>query len=110
MDAMAVDPTLAVAVTSVLTAAISVVGGVAVAVVNNRRETTNAAETAAEGEAEKAREEREAATAARLALRDEQIDALEWKVRNREARIAQLEIDLAAAQAENQRLKGQTSE
>lgn len=91
----AVDPTLAVGVVSVLTAIVTTAGGIAVAVINNRREATNAAQAASDAESEKASQDIERANAARLALRDEQIAALEWKVRNREAKIAELELRLA---------------
>lgn len=107
MTPSVVDPTLAVGVVSVLTAIVTTAGGIAVAVINNRREAVNAAVSAADAEADRAAEEREKATAARLALRDEQIDALEWKVRNREARIVQLETELAVEIARhNQEMRG----
>lgn len=107
MALFAVDPTLAVGVVSVMTAIVTTAGGIAVAVINNRREATNAAQAASDAEAEKAAEAMERANAARLALRDEQIAALEFKVRNREAKIAELELRLATEIANhNQGLGG----
>ena len=107
MPSLAVDPTLAVGVVSVLTAIVTTAGGIAVAVINNRREATNAAVAAADAEADRAADEREKANAARLQLRDEQIAALEWKVRNREAKIVELETALAIEKARrNEHMRG----
>lgn len=100
MTTHVVDPTLAVGVVSVLTAIVTTVGGIAVAIINSRREATNAAISAADAATDEA-------NAARLTLRDEQIAALEWKVRNREARIVQLETELATLRAQrNQEMRG----
>jgi uncharacterized protein YlxW (UPF0749 family) len=75
-----VDPSLLVAVVSVATAIVTTSGGVAVAILTNRREAENAAD-----------DSRELTLRERLTLRDEQIADLK-------ARVARLE-------AENARLK-----
>lgn len=86
------DPSILVAIVSVATAFVTTLGGVLVAIITNRREAENAADDAM---AMTLRE--------RLVLRDEQIAGLEHKVRNRDAIIAQLRIDLATEQAKNKR-------
>lgn len=75
-----------VALVSIGTAIVTTAGGVVVALMTNRREAENAADDA-----------RESTLRERIALRDEQIAALEWKVRNREERITQLQAELAEA-------------
>lgn len=99
------DPSVVVAVTSVGTAIVTTGGGVLIAVLTNRREAENAAETAADESAEKAEKDLEATLRERLALKDEQIEALEFKVRNRDEKIARLVLELADATAEGDRLR-----
>lgn len=89
------DPTTAVALAGVLTAVVTTSGGVAIAIVTNRRERENAAIKAAEAQEDRAESARVQALEARLTLRDEQIAALEMKVRNRDERIARLELRIA---------------
>lgn len=84
------DPSLLVAVVSVATAAVTTSGGVAVAMLTNRRE----AENSAEGVLDQVQQER-------LTLKDEQIAALEVKVQNRDDRIARLTHELAEARKES---------
>lgn len=88
------DPSLLVAVVSVATAAVTTSGGVAVAILTNRKE----AENAADDTLEKAQQER-------LTLKDEQIAALEIQKRNRDERIARLETDNDRLRRENERLR-----
>lgn len=91
---MAMDPTIAVALVSIVTAIVTTSGGVAIAILTNRREAENAAIGAAEAAEDKAESAKVEALNARLVLRDEQIAALEIKVRNRDERIARLEARL----------------
>lgn len=77
------DPAIIVALVSVGTAIVTTAGGVLVAALTNRREAENAADDAME---QTLRE--------RIALRDEQIAALERKVQNRDDKIARLELEL----------------
>lgn len=71
------DPAIVVAVVSVATAVVTSLSGIAVAVITNRRESEAAAD-----------ETMDLVMAQRLVLKDEQIDALEQKVRNRDDRLA----------------------
>jgi uncharacterized protein HemX len=91
-----VDPTTAVALAGVLTAVVTTSGGVAVAIVTNRRERENAAEKAAEAQEDRAETARVKALEERLTLRDEQIAALELQKRNRDEQIARLKAELDA--------------
>ena len=77
------DPAIIVALVSIATAVVTTAGGVLVAMLTNRREAENAADDAME---QTLRE--------RIALRDEQIAALERKVQNRDDKIARLELEL----------------
>lgn len=77
------DPALTVGLVSIATAIVTTAGGVAVAMLTNRREAENAAD-----------ESRELTLRERLALRDEQIAALERKLENRDDKIARLELEL----------------
>lgn len=79
------DPSVLVAVSSVAIALVTTAGGLGVAALTGRREAENAADAVLDE-----------VTAQRLALKDEQIAALEQKVRNRDDRIARLEARLAA--------------
>jgi hypothetical protein len=92
---MAMDPTIAVALVSILTAIVTTSGGVAIAIVTNRREAENAAVKAADTAEERAESAKVEALNARLVLRDEQIAALEIQKRNRDERIARLEAEIA---------------
>lgn len=83
------EPATSVALVSIVTAFVTTAGGVTIAVLTNRREAENAVDDARDG-----------VMAQRLTLRDEQIEALEWKVRNREARIVDVETRAAVLQAE----------
>jgi uncharacterized protein (DUF3084 family) len=77
------DPAVIVALVSVGTAAVTTAGGVLVAFLTNRREAENSAEDAMEMTLRE-----------RIALRDEQIAALERKVANRDDKIHRLEAEL----------------
>lgn len=101
------DPSVVVAFTSVATAVVTTAGGVAIAVLTNRREAENAAEVAADETQEQAERDREAVLRERLVLKDEQITGLEHKVRNRDERLARLTLELADAVAERDRLRAQ---
>lgn len=101
------DPSVVVAVTSVGTAVVTTGGGVLIAVLTNKREAQNAAETAADESADKAEKDLEATLRERLALKDEQIEALEFKVRNRDEKIARLTLELADAVASRDHLREQ---
>lgn len=92
---MAMDPTIAVALVSIITAIVTTSGGVAIAIVTNRREAENAAVKAADTAEERAESAKVEALNARLTLRDEQIAALEIQKRNRDDRIARLEAEIA---------------
>lgn len=99
------DPSVVVAVTSVATAVVTTAGGVMIAILTNRREAENAAETAVEDSVEQANRDKEAALRERLTLKDEQIEALEFKVRNRDEKVARLVLELADAVAERDHLR-----
>lgn len=88
------DPSLLVAVVSVATAAVTTSGGVAVAILTNRKEAENAAD-----------DSRELTLRERLILKDEQIAALEIQKRNRDERVARLESDNDRLRRENERLR-----
>lgn len=84
------DPTTAVALAGVLTAVVTTSGGVAIAIVTNRRERENAAMKAAEAQEDRADNARVEALNERLELRDEQIAhqaALIAHLRNEIARL-----------------------
>lgn len=99
------DPSVVVAVTSVGTAVVTTGGGVLIAVLTSKREAENAAETAADDSAEKAERDLERSLRERLVLKDEQIDALEFKVRNRDEKVARMTLELADAIAERDHLR-----
>lgn len=87
------DPTTAVALAGVMTAVVTTSGGVAIAIVTNRRERENAAVKAAEAQEDRAETAKVEALQARLELRDEQI--------------AHMVAQIAHLRAENARLKGE---
>jgi len=87
------DPTTAVALAGVMTAVVTTSGGVAIAIVTNRRERENAALKAAEAKEDAAESAKVEALQARLELRDEQI--------------AHMVAQIAHLRAENARLKGE---
>lgn len=75
---------MAVALAGIGTAFVTTAGGVLVAWLTNRQEAENATEEGVEE-----------VLGQRILLRDEQIAALEHKVRNRDERIARLEAEQA---------------
>lgn len=83
------EPAVIVALVSIGTAMVTTAGGVLVALLTNRREAENAADDA-----------RESTLRERLALRDEQIAALENQKANRDQRIARLEGTIERLTAE----------
>jgi len=84
------DPTVVVALVSVIGIAISGAFGVLVAVITNRKEKSDAAARAAERAAEKATTEMEEALRERITLRDEQIAQLKLTIVDLEATIERL--------------------
>lgn len=84
------DPTTAVALAGVLTAVVTTSGGVAIAVVTNRRERENAAIKAAEAQEDRAESAKVEALEGRLLLRDEQIALQVAQIAHLRAEIARL--------------------
>lgn len=98
VTAMAMDPSLLVAVVSIATAAVTTSGGVAVAILTNRREAENAAD-----------DSRELTLRERLSLRDEQIAERDRAIanrdemiRSRDAEIQRLNRELASARKDRE--------
>lgn len=92
------DPSLLVALVSILTAAVTTSGGVAVAVLTNRREAENAAD-----------DTREETLRERLTLRDEQIANLIAQVNERTAERDAARAERDALRAEKDRPHGRPS-
>lgn len=77
------DSTILVALTSVLIAAITAAGGIIVAIITSKKESTNSAEMAMKSTMDQ-----------RLTLRDEQIEVLRRRVANRDETIQLLREEL----------------
>lgn len=92
------DPTLAVAFVSIITALVTTSGGVLIALVTNRKEAENAAVRAAENAEERAEGAKHEALEALIRLRDEQVENLA----NRNER---LQSDNDRLRSENDRLR-----
>lgn len=89
------DPSILVAISSVAIALVTTAGGLGVAALTGRREAENAADAVLDE-----------VTAQRLALKDEQIAALEQKVRNRDDKITRQEATIERLQARLATRKG----
>lgn len=85
-----VDPTVLVALVSLIGLVISGGFGLMVAVITNRKEKKNAAEEAFDKAAEKASAEKEEMLRERIALRDEQIASLNQRLLDRDNEIRRL--------------------
>lgn len=83
MYVLAADPTVQIAFFGIVTTIITVIGGVVVAVVNNKRERGNSAESAME-----------ATLRERIVLRDEQIEDLRNDIAERDHTIEKLNEEL----------------
>lgn len=83
------DPSVLVAISSVAIALVTTAGGLGVAALTGRREAENAAD-----------EVLDKVTSQRLALKDEQIAALEQKVRNRDDKIDRQAEEITSLKAQ----------
>lgn len=84
------DPTIVVALVSIIGIVISGAFGVLVAVITNKKEKNDAAGRAAEQAADRATSEKEEALRERIQLRDEQIAQLKLTIVDLEATIERL--------------------
>lgn len=83
MYVLAADPTVQIALAGIFTTIITVIGGVVVTVINNKKERGNSAENAME-----------ATLRERIVLRDEQIEDLRVDIEERDHTIEKLNEQL----------------